>query len=99
LRYNTCKIEHAFYFVSTAFAIHEGHSSTMANIFDLITEAIREQLRAGRTQQDLARELGVSQTTVSGILRGTRRVGRKTAEAVLRANPPWLQLFLWRGGR
>jgi transcriptional regulator with XRE-family HTH domain len=63
----------------------------MTTIFDLITEAIREQLRAGRTQEARATELGLSQTTVSGILRGTRRVGRKTAEAVLEANPLWLQ--------
>ena len=71
----------------------------MATIFDIITEAIREQLRTGRTQQDLAAELGVSQATLSAILRGTRRVGRKTAEAVLQANPPWLAECLWRHGR
>jgi predicted transcriptional regulator len=71
----------------------------MATIFDIITEAIREQARNGRTQQDIADELGIAQTMVSGILRGTRRVGRKTAEAVLQANPFWLQEFLWRRSR
>jgi transcriptional regulator with XRE-family HTH domain len=71
----------------------------MATIFDIITQAIKEQLRTGRTQGDLAAELGVSQTTISGILRGTRRVGRKTAEAVLQANPLWLAECLRRHGR
>jgi transcriptional regulator with XRE-family HTH domain len=71
----------------------------MSTIFDLITQAIREQLRAGRTQNELARELGLSQTTVSAIRRGTRRVGRKTAEAVLAADPPWLPGPLRRHAR
>jgi transcriptional regulator with XRE-family HTH domain len=87
------ELEHLF-----AYYVHLRTEQPMT-IFDLITQAIREQLRAGRTQADLARELGLSQTTVSAIRRGTRRVGRRTAEAVLAADPPWLRERLRTHGR
>ena len=66
----------------------------MPTVFDAITEAIREQICNGRTQKEMADELGITQTMVSAIIRGTRL---KTAEAVLAANPLWLQGYLWRG--
>jgi transcriptional regulator with XRE-family HTH domain len=68
-------------------------------IFQQVTDAIKGQLRDGRTQQQVADELGVHQTTISAIAGGRRRLGRHTLEAIVKANPPWLWDILQRAGR
>ena len=62
----------------------------MDTIFDRITAAIRQQHRQGKTQTALARELHLPPTTVGAIIRGDRRLGRKSFEAILDHVPPWL---------
>ena len=60
-------------------------------VFDQVTDAIKGQLHDGRTQKELARELHINQCTVSSIISGRRRLGRRTFEKILRVNPPWLK--------
>ena len=69
------------------------------SVFDKVTDAIKQQLRDGRTQTELARELDLHQTTIGKIARGDRILGRRTLEKILNANPPWLQEILQGNGR
>jgi hypothetical protein len=62
----------------------------MVTVFDQLTDALKQQIRDGRPQQELAQELRIPQSTLSAICRGYRRLGRCTFEAILTANPPWL---------
>ena len=53
-------------------------------------ERLAEQFRAvtaGRTQEEIADRLRVDQTTVSRLLRGDHRLGRKLASALVREWP------------
>ena len=61
------------------------------SVFDQVADAIKQQLRDGRTQKELARELNINQCTISNIVNGRRRLGRRTFEKILRINPPWLK--------
>ena len=69
------------------------------SVFDQVADAIRQQLRDGRTQNELARELKINQCTISSIINGRRRLGRRTFDKILKANPPWLEEILWREKR
>lgn len=64
------------------------------SIFDQVTDAIKQQVRDGRSQASLTRELDLAQTTLNAIISGRRRLGRKTLETILAANPPWLQQII-----
>ena len=61
------------------------------SVFDKVTDAIKQQLRDGRTQTELARELNLHQTTIGKIARGDRILGRKVFDKILKVNPPWLR--------
>jgi transcriptional regulator with XRE-family HTH domain len=66
----------------------------MTRLFDAITDAICEQLRLGRTQRDIGAELHLSQRTISAIACGQRGIGRRTLDALIEADAPWLRDIL-----
>jgi transcriptional regulator with XRE-family HTH domain len=43
------------------------------------------------TQEELASNLGIAQTTVSAIVRGERTIGMKTYQAIAAARPEWIR--------
>jgi DNA-binding XRE family transcriptional regulator len=61
------------------------------SVFDRVTDAIKQQLREGRTQTELAKELNIHQTTIGKIARGDRILGRRTFDKIVKANPRWLR--------
>ena len=63
-------------------------------IFDQLTDAIRQQLRDGKTQAMVAQELNLAPATISAIARGYRRLGRNALEAIMTARPPWVKEIL-----
>jgi predicted transcriptional regulator len=63
-------------------------------LIDAIAAAIREQVAGGRSQGQLAVELGVPRRTIGHIVSGERRIGGKTLLLILRADPPWLHEVL-----
>jgi hypothetical protein len=60
-------------------------------LIDAIAAAIRGQVAGGRSQGQLAVELGVPRRTIGHIVSGERRIGGKTLLLILQADPPWLQ--------
>jgi hypothetical protein len=64
------------------------------DLLDAIAQAIREQVAGGRSQGQLALELGVQRRTIGHIVRGERRIGGKTLLLICLADPPWLQEVL-----
>ena len=60
-------------------------------IFQQVTDAIKQQLRNGRTQTELAQELNLHQSTICSIVTGRRKLGRKAFVKILKVNPPWLR--------
>jgi transcriptional regulator with XRE-family HTH domain len=60
-------------------------------LIDAIAAAIRGQVAGGRSQGQLAIELGVARRTIGHIVSGERRIGGKTLLLILQADPPWLQ--------
>jgi transcriptional regulator with XRE-family HTH domain len=56
-----------------------------------IIEKIEAELQS-KTQDELAGELGIAQTTLSAIIRGTRTLGFKSLDAILNARPQWVDL-------
>ena len=63
----------------------------MDALIDAIAEAIRGQVAGGRSQGQLAVELGVARRTIGHIVSGERRIGGKTLLLILQADPPWLR--------
>ena len=61
------------------------------DIFDQVTDAIKQQLRNGRTQTELAQELNLHQSTICSITTGRRQLGRKALIKIFKANPAWLK--------
>jgi hypothetical protein len=62
----------------------------MACLLEGIAEAIREESRSGRKHTELAKEWKISSRTIGAIVWEERRIGPKTLEAIVAANPPWL---------
>ena len=61
------------------------------SVFDQLIDAIKQQVRNGRTQTELGDELGLHQATISKIIRGKRIIGRRSFDKIMQANPPWLR--------
>jgi hypothetical protein len=64
------------------------------DLIDGVARALRDQVAMGRSQGQLAIELGVPRRTIGFIVRGERRIGGKTLLQILMADPPWLHEFL-----
>jgi transcriptional regulator with XRE-family HTH domain len=64
------------------------------DLIDAIAQAIRDQVAKGRSQGQLAVELGVARRMIGHIVSGERRIGGKTLLLILAADPPWLQSTL-----
>lgn len=60
--------------------------------FEPFVDAIRRELE-GKTQTELADELGIPQQTISAIVRGETIIGIKTLQAILMARPSWIALI------
>jgi transcriptional regulator with XRE-family HTH domain len=60
-------------------------------LIDAIAQAIRGRVAEGRSQGQVAIELGVPRRTIGHIVSGERRIGGKTLLLILQADPPWLQ--------
>ena len=58
-----------------------------------LVDAIKTELE-NKSQDDLAHELEIPQSTISALVRGERRIGHKTLNAILAARPEWARLLI-----
>lgn len=65
----------------------------MTQQFDNIVQAIQTELDQGKTQEQLAAEFGVTQPTISAIVRGYRNIGGRVLASILAARPEWTALL------
>lgn len=68
--------------------------SILDDLLDAIARAIRDQVAAGRSQGQLAVELGVQRRMIGHIVHGKRSIGGKTLLLIVLADPPWLREVL-----
>jgi transcriptional regulator with XRE-family HTH domain len=60
------------------------------NMFDTILDQIRLELEKEEiSESELARQLGISQSTLNRILRNKRGLGIRVATKILQARPQW----------
>ena len=62
----------------------------MADLLQVVAEAMRGEAGRGRSYAELGAELHIPQRTVAAIVLGERQVGPKTFRSVMAARPRWL---------
>ena len=72
----------------------DGEETDLDEFLDAMACAIQGRVAGGRTHGEVAVELHLDRSVVSRIVRGERRIGLRSLDKIIDADPPWLQEVL-----